>query len=101
MGADCCGGDSLPAAVHDIHLSVPQSNGKKEEPSAKTHEESAKELEGFIRKRIELFEQYATREAEAVRHLASCARLACHHMSPLLQHSIRCLHLDLSVEYQA
>jgi hypothetical protein len=74
MGADCCGGDSLPAAVHDIHLSEPLSNGKKEEPSAKTHEESAKELEGFIKKRIELFEQYAAREAEAVRRLPSCAR---------------------------
>ena len=69
MGTDCCGGDSLPAAVQTMHLSVPQSNGKSEEAGPKTHEEAAKELEGFIRKRIELFEQYASREAEAVSSL--------------------------------
>ena len=69
MGGDCCG-ESLPAqqhALNDLHLNTLESTGKQAPSSTRTHEESAKELETFIRKRIELFEQYAAREAEAVR----------------------------------
>ena len=74
MGGDCCNGNgvsgSLPAqqhALNDLHLNTLENDGKQEAVSPKTHEESAKELEAFIKKRIDLFEQYAAREAAAVR----------------------------------
>lgn len=74
MGGDCCSGggfdDSFPAqqhALNDKHLNTLPNTDKDEATSPKTHEESAKELEAFIKKRIDLFEQYAAREAAAVR----------------------------------
>lgn len=71
MGADCCGGESLPAAQHklnDLHLNTLSNNGAKA-ADPKSHEESAKELEGFIRKRIALFDQYNARHIAEVRSL--------------------------------
>ncbi len=68
MGADCCGGESLPAVQHrlnDLHLNTLSNNGTKA-ADPKSHEESAKELEAFIKKRIELFEQYNARHIAEV-----------------------------------
>lgn len=67
MGGDCCAPDSLPAAQHmlnDLHLNNAENEGGNtaKAASAKTHQECAKELEDFIRKRIELFDQYKSRE---------------------------------------
>ncbi len=72
MGGECCGGESLPAAQHalnDLHLNTLENNGAAQAAPLQSHEQSAKELEGFIRKRIELFEQYKAREDAVVRSL--------------------------------
>ena len=67
MGGDCCAPDSLPAAQHmlnDLHLNTGENEGADTAKAAspKSHQEHAKELEDFIRKRIDLFEQYKARE---------------------------------------
>ena len=67
MGGDCCAPDSLPAAQHmlnDLHLNTGENEGASTAKAAspKSHQEHAKELEDFIRKRIDLFEQYKARE---------------------------------------
>ena len=76
MGTDCCGGgaEAAPAAADVAGLSLSDrkpatakqgaANGAK---PAKTHAECVAELQGFIHKRIQLFEEYAKREADAVR----------------------------------
>ena len=76
MGADCCGGgtEAAPAAPEVAGLSLSDrkpatakqgaANGTK---PAKSHAECVAELQGFIQKRIQLFEEYAKREADAVR----------------------------------
>ena len=75
MGTDCCGGgaEAAPAAADIAGLSLSErksatakqgaTNGTK---PAKTHAECVAELQGFIHKRIQLFEEYAKREADAV-----------------------------------
>ncbi|CAL8462423.1 g1956 [Coccomyxa elongata] len=68
MGGDCCGGESLPAAQHalnDLHLNTLSSNGA-QAADPKSHQEAAKELEAFIKKRIDLFEQYNARHIAEV-----------------------------------
>lgn len=68
MGGDCCGGESLPAAQHalnDLHLNTLSNNGA-QAADPKSHQEAAKELEAFIKKRIDLFEQYNSRHIAEV-----------------------------------
>ncbi len=67
MGGECYAPDSLPAAQHmlnDLRLNNAENQGANTDKaaSAKTHREHAEELKDFIKKRIELFEQYRSRE---------------------------------------
>jgi len=65
MGGDCCGGSSQVAVEHkmnDVHLQPLPNTAPIAATPKQTHEECAKELEGFIKKRINLFEQYLARE---------------------------------------
>jgi U3 small nucleolar ribonucleoprotein component len=89
MGGDCCGGESLPAAQHalnDLHLNTLENDGAAQPAPQQTHEQCAKELEDFIKKRIQLFEQYYTRETAVVR-LSSYTS----HMTPFCLASIICV----------
>ena len=75
MGGDCCAPDSLPAAQHmlnDLHLNTGENEGANTAKAAspKSHQEHAKELEDFIRKRIDLFEQYKAREDAQARSVS-------------------------------
>lgn len=68
MGADCCGGESLPAAqqkLNDLHLNTLTNNGA-QAADPNSHQECAQELEAFIKKRIDLFEQYNARHITEV-----------------------------------
>lgn len=78
MGTDCCGGAQeapLAAGLADLSLkSAPArppsaKKGASNAAPVKSHAECAAELQGFIEKRIKLFEEYAEREREAVRIL--------------------------------
>ena len=67
MGAEDYAPDSLPAAQHllnDLHLNNAENQGANTDKaaSAKTHKEHAEELKDYIKKRIELFDQYKSRE---------------------------------------
>ncbi len=71
MGGEELAPDSLPAAQHmlnDLHLNNAENEGANTDKaaSAKTHKEHADELKDFIKKRIELFDQYKSREDEQV-----------------------------------
>ena len=50
--------------LNDLHLNTLENEGASTAKAAspKSHQEHAKELEDFIRKRIDLFEQYKARE---------------------------------------
>ncbi len=82
MGTDCCGGaQDAPATAGLADLSLksaparPASAKKAANGAApaKSHAECAAELQGFIAKRIKLFEEYAAREHTAVRILPPSA----------------------------
>ena len=69
MGESCCGGGDKGRAAQPVpgvqqNGTHPQANGA-QKPS-KTHKEAASELEGFISKRIQLFNQYHERELQRV-----------------------------------
>lgn len=75
MGAEDYAPDSLPAAQHllnDLHLNNAENQGANTDKaaSAKTHKEHAEELKNYIKKRIELFDQYKSREDAQVYHLS-------------------------------
>jgi hypothetical protein len=97
MGTDCCGGaQEAPATPGLADLSLksaparPASAKKAANGAApaKSHAECAAELQGFIAKRIKLFEEYAEREHTAVRILPRTA-VCC---NPLLTQATACLH---------
>ena len=74
MGGDCCAPDSLPAAQHmlnDLHLNNAENEGANTAKAAspKTHEQCAQELKDFIKKRIDLFDEYKAREDAKVRDM--------------------------------
>ena len=82
MGTDCCGGAQeapATAGLADLSLkSAPARPGSAKKAAngaapAKSHAECAAELQGFIAKRIKLFEEYAEREHTAVRILPPSA----------------------------
>ncbi len=88
MGTDCCGGaQEAPATPGLADLSLksaparPASAKKAANGAApaKSHAECAAELQGFIAKRIKLFEEYAEREHTAVRicRALPCAAIHC------------------------
>ena len=75
--------------LNDLHLNTLENEGASTSKAAspKSHQEHAKELEDFIRKRIDLFEQYKAREDAQVLHISyllctgSCSlehNLSCH-----------------------
>ena len=77
MGGDCCAPESLPAAQHmlnDLHLNNAENQGGNTDKaaSAKTHKEHADELKDYIKKRIELFDQYKSRDDAQVQDPLSC-----------------------------
>ncbi len=75
MGAEELAPDSLPVAQHmlnDLHLNNMENQGANTDKaaSAKTHKEHANELKDFIKKRIDLFDQYKSREDAQVHVLS-------------------------------
>ena len=67
--------ENLPVAQHmlnDLHLNNAENQGANTDKAAstKTHKEHADELKDFIKKRIELFDQYKSREDAQV-HVVS------------------------------
>ena len=75
-GCSCCG-DYFPMREGRTLISRPEAGPSNRSittaaaatapaEAAKSHEEEAKALEGFVKRRIELFEQYKHREAQAV-----------------------------------
>ena len=66
MGEDCCGGASVTGP--DVQLPnglVPKANGV-HKPQV-SHQEAAQQLQGFIAKRIQLFDGYHEREKAKAR----------------------------------
>lgn len=85
MGEDCCGVRASPAVPEQANgrqasgHSASGSN-KDQRHSTKSHKEAAEELQGWIGRRIELFDQFSERHKREVGLCCSCS-IACR--SPL------------------
>ena len=78
MGEDCCGTSAPSAPTEQFNglqlngtASNAPSNGKGVQP--RSHKEAAEELQDWIRKRIELFDQFSERQKQAVSDLLAQA----------------------------
>ena len=86
MGEGCCGvsGSSAPTEqLNGMHLDHHHagslsSNGKA--APVKNHKQAAEELQGWIGKRIELFDQFSERQKQQVAHCRAL-RFACDNYS--------------------